>query len=85
MSPAEPTRDTALLHIDWTRCDGRGLCAELLAEILDRDEWGYPIARPGVLRDGDDPSDIPVHPSLRAAAEQAVAMCPLAALRLTTR
>ncbi|MGI9124601.1 MAG: ferredoxin, partial [Mycobacterium sp.] len=28
------------LHIDWTRCDGRGLCTELLPDVLDRDEWG---------------------------------------------
>jgi ferredoxin len=31
---------TARLHIDWTGCDGRGLCTELLPELLDRDEWG---------------------------------------------
>ena len=35
------------LHIDWTRCDGRGLCAELLPELLDRDDWGYPLSRTG--------------------------------------
>ena len=86
MSRTEPasgpgtTRTT--LHIDWIKCDGRGLCAELLSEILERDEWGYPIARPGVLAAGDDPSDIPIRPELREAAEDAVAMCPLLALRL---
>ncbi|WP_223843187.1 ferredoxin [Amycolatopsis methanolica] len=31
------------LHIDWTACDGRGLCTELLPELLDRDPWGYPV------------------------------------------
>ncbi|MFJ6416053.1 ferredoxin [Paeniglutamicibacter sp. NPDC091659] len=30
------------LHIDWTRCDGRGLCVEVLPEVFDRDDWGYP-------------------------------------------
>ena len=33
------------LHVDWTRCDGHGLCADLLPEVLTRDEWGYPLAR----------------------------------------
>ena len=23
------------LHIDWTRCEGRGSCVELLPEVLD--------------------------------------------------
>jgi hypothetical protein len=36
---------TARLHIDWTACDGRGLCQELLPELLARDEWGYPLPR----------------------------------------
>jgi ferredoxin len=35
------------LHIDWTRCDGRGLCIELLPGVLRRDPWGYPLARDG--------------------------------------
>lgn len=35
------------LHIDWTRCDGRGLCVELLPGVLRRDPWGYPLARDG--------------------------------------
>ena len=69
------------LHIDWTACDGRGLCAELLPRLIGRDEWGYPVA----LRGGADArSDIPIAaPDLEAAAE-AVALCPLVALRLRT-
>ncbi|WIE69475.1 ferredoxin [Curtobacterium sp. MCLR17_054] len=82
------------LHVDWTRCRGRGLCTELFAERLERDEWGYPIARvstPGA-RVGGDPGapdtgtrDVPVRPHERAAAADAVAMCPLQALRLVER
>lgn len=64
-----------LLHIDWTACDGRGLCTELLPELLDRDEWGYPLA----LGNG---SDVPVPLGLRAAAADAVALCPRLALTL---
>lgn len=65
----------ASLHIDWTACDGRGLCTELLPELLRRDEWGYPIA----LRYG---SDVPVPLALHAAAADAVALCPRLALTI---
>jgi ferredoxin len=69
--------DYARLHIDWTRCDGRGLCAELLPELLDRDEWGYPLP----LQAGDR-SNVVVPPHLIEAAESAVRVCPLLALKL---
>lgn len=80
------------LHVDWTRCRGRGLCTELFAERLERDEWGYPVARAGDPGDPGDPGtpdtgtrDVPVRPHERAAAADAVAMCPLQALRLVER
>jgi ferredoxin len=63
------------LHVDWTVCDGRGLCTELLPELLERDEWGYPRTR-----DGSREAAVPR--GLRAAADEAVAACPLLALRL---
>jgi ferredoxin len=60
-----------LLEIDWTRCDGHGLCARLLPELLTLDEHGYPIQHgrtvPGALLDH---------------ARRAVAVCPRLALRL---
>ena len=31
------------LVVDWTRCDGHGLCAALLPDAIGLDEWGYPI------------------------------------------
>lgn len=61
----------ARLRVDWTRCDGHGLCAELLPEAIGVDDWGYPI-----LRDRDLP------PSLLPAARRAVASCPLHAITL---
>ncbi len=63
------------LHVDWTRCDGHGLCADLLPEILARDEWGYPVPN----RAG---ASLEVAPSLRPHAERAVELCPLLALKL---
>ena len=62
------------LHINWTACDGRGLCTELLPELLDRDDWGYPVPR-----DCPEPA-IPA--GLRSVARRAVAQCPRLALRL---
>ncbi|MFV2086313.1 ferredoxin [Micromonospora sp. LOL_021] len=67
----------ARLQIDWARCDGRGLCIELLPELLTRDDWGFPISRDG--------SREPVVPAeLRRHADRAVANCPELALRLTS-
>jgi len=31
------------LQIDWTRCDGHGLCARILPEAITLDEWGFPV------------------------------------------
>jgi ferredoxin len=59
------------LRLDPTRCSGHGLCAELLAEHIALDEWGYPIIAE---------HDIPV--TLLAEARRAVTDCPALALRL---
>ena len=63
------------MHIDWTACDGRGLCAELLPELLERDEWGYPIA----------PDGLAVPPELERHADRAAKQCPRLAFKLTAR
>jgi ferredoxin len=65
------------LHIDWTRCDGRGLCAELLPGVLRRDPWGYPLAR-----DGSREPAIPAR--ALGDARAAVRRCPRLALSLIT-
>lgn len=65
------------LHVDWTRCDGHGACAELLPELLTVDDWGFPVSRTG----DRDPQ---VSPSLREYADHAVRSCPLMALRVVT-
>lgn len=63
------------LHVDWTRCAGRGACAELLPEVLDRDPWGYPLARDG-QREPEIPAELTAH------ARRAVNYCPVLALKL---
>lgn len=64
------TAGTRLL-VDPIACDGRGLCAEILPELITLDDWGFPI-----IRDGDVPG------RLTAEAREAVRMCPKLALRL---
>jgi ferredoxin len=59
------------LTVDRIRCDGRGLCAELLPELIRLDDWGYPIVAPG-----------PVPAPLQNHARRAVAACPVLALAL---
>ncbi|TQJ35943.1 ferredoxin [Arthrobacter sp. SLBN-122] len=73
---------TAHLHIDWTSCDGRGLCAELLPGVLDRDDWGYPVARG---KAGRERTDVPLRDADREAAREAVHLCPKLALTLVER
>ena len=63
---------TARLRVDWPDCRARGLCHELLPEIVDLDEWGYPVVTGEVT------------PALLADARAAVRMCPRLALRLVT-
>ncbi len=63
------------LHVDWTRCDGHGLCADLLPELLTRDEWGFPLPSRA-------DASLEVAPSVRPHAERAVELCPLLALTL---
>jgi ferredoxin len=59
------------LRVNRISCRAHGLCAELLPEGVDLDEWGYPIIAAG---------QVPAE--LLADARAAVAACPALALRL---
>jgi ferredoxin len=61
----------AELVVDRIACDGYGMCAELLPELIDLDDWGYPMVRPGGVPD-----------ALVDHARRAVGCCPVLALRL---
>jgi ferredoxin len=61
------------IDVDWTRCDGHGLCSRLLPEKISLDEWGFPVL------DGRQ-----LDPELVTAARRAVLACPALALRVTT-
>ncbi|HTY73120.1 MAG TPA: ferredoxin [Actinomycetes bacterium] len=68
------------LHVDWTSCEGAGLCHELLPELMEEDPWGYPMPR----RDRTAPGgrDVLVPGSLVGHAQRAVRTCPRLALSL---
>jgi ferredoxin len=62
---------TSTLRVNPIACDGHGACAELLPELIELDEWGYPIVDPQ-----------PVPPELMKGARRAAAACPVLALKL---
>jgi ferredoxin len=59
------------LRADRIKCDGRGLCAEILPERIRLDDWGYPIIAEG-----------PIPDHLLPFAQRAVEDCPVLALGL---
>lgn len=61
---------TVELRVDWQACDGHGLCAELLPEVVRLDEWGFPVVTGPVTR------------PLERHARRAVTACPKLALTL---
>jgi ferredoxin len=62
------------LHVNMIECDGHGLCAELVPELIGLDEWGYPVISPDA---------VPRH--LSRHAKRAVTLCPMLALKLESR
>jgi ferredoxin len=58
------------LRVDWPACQARGLCHEVFPELVDLDEWGYPIVTGPVTSD------------LIGRAREAVRVCPKLALHL---
>lgn len=62
---------TLKLELNPIACDGHGLCADLLPELIELDEWGYPMI------DGRVPAGLAGH------ARRAVRACPALALKLS--
>jgi ferredoxin len=60
-----------VLRVNPIMCDGHGLCAELLPELIRLDDWGFPII---------DAPEVP--PELEGLARKAVEACPTLALLL---
>ena len=57
--------------VDFTKCTGRGLCAELLPERITLDDWGFPMV---------DAS--PLSGSVLRHARRTISACPALALQL---
>jgi ferredoxin len=64
-------RAAVRLGVDLITCDGRGLCAEALPELITLDDWGFPIV---------DYHAVPFR--LLADVRDTVCACPKLALRL---
>jgi len=62
---------TLTLRINPIACTGHGACAEVAPELIEPDEWGYPILNAG-----------PVPLRLEREARKAVTACPVLALKL---
>ncbi len=62
---------TLTLRINPIACTGHGVCAEVAPELIEPDEWGYPILNAG-----------PVPVRLEREARKAVGACPVLALKL---
>jgi len=63
------SRDAISLRVDWLRCDGYGVCGDLLPELIKLDEWRFPIL-----------PDRPIDPKHRHDVQRAVDCCPVRAL-----
>jgi ferredoxin len=59
------------LRVDWIRCDGYGLCGDLLPDLIPLDEWRYPFPPPG-----------PIDRGRLHDVQRAVDCCPMGALIL---
>jgi ferredoxin len=64
---------TERIKVDMIACDGHGVCAELVPEMITLDEWGYPIV-----------SAEPVPEHLYKHVKRAVTLCPKLAVSLVS-
>jgi ferredoxin len=67
---------TQRMIIDWTLCDGHGLCSRLWPERIGRDPWGYPLL--------SEKNSTVIRESEIEDARRVVSICPRLALRLET-
>jgi len=68
---AAAVRTRSRLRVDPIACAGRGLCAEVLPELIALDDWGFPMI-----------SDADLSGRLYREAREAIRVCPKLALRL---
>jgi ferredoxin len=79
-APKEPPRPPVnragrlRLRVNPVTCDGHGICAELLPELVSLDDWGYPM-----------PVVAEVPAELEGHAQRAAQQCPTLAIILERR
>lgn len=71
MLPLHEEEMSERLIVDWTLCEGHGLCADVLPEVVSLGADGYPML-----------PNMPLPAHLRAQARRAVRRCPALAMRL---
>lgn len=69
--PVDQAHGDAKLTVDWTRCQGHGLCSHLVPELIQLDEHGYPAFL-----------EVSVPFWLTKDVRQAVDSCPALALKM---
>jgi NADH:ubiquinone oxidoreductase subunit F (NADH-binding)/ferredoxin len=62
------------LTVDWSRCEGHGLCAMLVPDLVNLDANGFPVL-----------SDMAVPSWLARDSQQAMEMCPAMALQMARK
>ncbi|SCK44344.1 NADH-quinone oxidoreductase subunit NuoF family protein [Streptomyces sp. WMMB 322] len=62
------------LVVDWTLCQGHGLCAGVVPDMIELDIDGYPMG-----------ASATIHPHMQKQAQRAVRRCPALALRIVER
>jgi ferredoxin len=67
-----------MLVLNPLLCEGRGMCADAAPDLLELDEWGFPVLPGGGLRAVLSPSQLT---SARAATDA----CPALALHVERR
>ncbi|MBK9738426.1 MAG: ferredoxin [Actinobacteria bacterium] len=73
------TDDTvATLLLNPTLCDGRGMCHDAAPDLIELDEWGYPLLPGHTLRADLTKGQL-------KAAEDATHACPVLALHIERR
>lgn len=68
-----PWRGFVRIEVDWSRCEGHGMCADVEPQLFQLDDEGQLQVHP-------DAAEVPE--PLQRRAEAAVRRCPVAALRI---
>jgi NADH:ubiquinone oxidoreductase subunit F (NADH-binding)/ferredoxin len=72
--PAQAKQKSKKLVVDWTLCQGHGLCAGVVPDMIELDIDGYPVG-----------ASAEIQPNMHKQAQRAVRRCPALALRIVDK